>query len=83
MTRATAPAPPDPKDRDLLWAVIEAAPTGILLVDERGRIVMLNQQLEATLGYGRAELIGRGLDVLLPEPSRPVHQTHIAQFRAG
>ena len=81
MTRAAA-ARPAPKDRDLLWAVIEAAPTGIVLVDERGRIIMLNQQLEATVGYRRAELIGRGLDVLLPEPSRPVHEVHIAQFRA-
>jgi two-component system cell cycle sensor histidine kinase/response regulator CckA len=80
VTRPAA-AQPGPEDRDLLWAVIEAAPTGILLVDERGRIIMLNQQLEAALGYHRAELIGRGLDVLLPEPSRPVHQAHIAQFR--
>jgi PAS domain S-box-containing protein len=70
-------------DRELLSAIVEAAPTGMLLVDSNARIVMANQQIERTLGYVRAQLIGRPLDDLLPERSRQIHPDHIAQFRSN
>jgi two-component system sensor kinase FixL len=54
-------------------AVVEAVPSAILVVDEKGLITLANQQAEAMFGYPRAELIGQAMDRLIPEPfHRPV-----------
>lgn len=58
---------------------IEAAPTGMLMVDGEGRIVLVNQQIERLFGYGRSELIGQPIEMLVPLRFRPKH----AGFRTG
>jgi len=45
---------------------IEASPTGILMVDQDGRIVLVNAQIEKVFGYDRSELIGQPVEQLLP-----------------
>jgi two-component system sensor kinase FixL len=50
--------------------VVEAAPNGMIMVDARGRIAMVNAEVERAFGYRREELVGRPLDVLLPDPRR-------------
>jgi PAS domain S-box-containing protein len=49
---------------------IEAAPTGMLLMDMDGRVVMVNAQIENLFGYARAELLGRHIEMLVPERFR-------------
>jgi PAS domain S-box-containing protein len=49
---------------------IEAAPTGMLLTDHRGSIVLVNAQVEKLFGYPRSELLGQPMDKLLPERLR-------------
>jgi diguanylate cyclase (GGDEF)-like protein/PAS domain S-box-containing protein len=46
---------------------VESAPNGILLVDQLGHITLVNASLEQLFGYGREELIGRPIDLLVPE----------------
>jgi PAS domain S-box-containing protein len=46
---------------------IEAAPTGMLLTDLRGTIVLVNAQIEHLFGYLRSELLGRPIELLVPE----------------
>jgi PAS domain S-box-containing protein len=46
--------------------VIETAPTGMLLVDGGGIIAMVNARVEKLFGYGRDELLGRSVELLLP-----------------
>jgi PAS domain S-box-containing protein len=53
---------------------IEAAPTGMLLMDMDGRVVMVNAQIENLFGYARAELLGRHIEMLVPERFR-VHDS--------
>ncbi len=45
---------------------MEASPTGMILVDERGRIVLVNTHVELLFGYLREELVGRSVEVLVP-----------------
>jgi two-component system, cell cycle sensor histidine kinase and response regulator CckA len=71
-----------PEDRGLLWAVVEASPSGILLVDATGHIVLANQQIERIVGYSKTDLIGRPLDDLLPERARALHRDHVTHFSA-
>jgi formate hydrogenlyase transcriptional activator len=58
---------------------IEASPTGILVVDSEGRIMLVNRELERQFGYAREELVGQSVDVLVPDAQRPGH----AAYREG
>jgi PAS domain S-box-containing protein len=58
---------------------IDAAPTGMLMMDRAGLIVLVNAKIEAVFGYARDELLGRGIDMLVPERFR----THHPEFRAA
>ena len=61
-------------DDDVAWALVDAAPDGIVLADESGRILVVNRQLEAMFQYDRGELLGHSVDDLLPERFRQVHR---------
>jgi PAS domain S-box-containing protein len=53
--------------------VLEALPVGILMVDGGGDVTLVNAQAERILGYGRQELAGRPVEILLPERLRGRH----------
>jgi PAS domain S-box-containing protein/putative nucleotidyltransferase with HDIG domain len=53
---------------------IEAAPNGIIMVNERGRIVLVNSMAERYFGYAREELVGQGLEKLVPVRFRAEHE---------
>jgi len=59
--------------------VIEASPYGKLLVDANGIIQMVNPSLLNTFGYEKNELIGKSMDILLPDRYREKH----AELREG
>jgi len=58
---------------------IEAAPTGMLLMDRNGSIVLVNAQIEMLFGYPRSELLGRPIEILVPDRLR----ANIPEFRKG
>jgi PAS domain S-box-containing protein len=59
---------------------IEATPTGMLMIDARGRIVLVNAQVEQLFGYTRQELLGQSVDMLVPERLRRLHSGHRSVF---
>ncbi len=63
-------------DHSLYKLIVEASPNGLLLVDERGAIVMANPCLLAQFGYQEAELLGQSVEVLLPKPAQAIHRAH-------
>jgi two-component system sensor kinase FixL len=67
---------------DRFRLVVEASPNGIVLVNERGRIVLVNACAEKLFGYGREELIGQTFEILVPERFRAEHLAG-AQFLAA
>jgi PAS domain S-box-containing protein len=54
-------------------SLLQAAPDGILVCDQHGRIIIANEQVERMLGYTTGELIGQEVEVLVPEYIRPKH----------
>ena len=61
---------------------VEASPSGIVLVDREGRIVLVNTHVEELFGYRREELVGELVDILVPERFRAIHPAHRAKFLA-
>jgi PAS domain S-box-containing protein len=47
--------------------LLTAAPEAMLVVDQRGEIVLLNLQAEKEFGYGRDELLGQKVSSIIPE----------------
>lgn len=62
---------------------LEAAPTGMLMVDEKGTIVFVNAQIERLFGYPREALVGQPVEVLIPERFRGGHPGERGRFFAA
>ncbi|WP_435770833.1 PAS domain S-box protein [Nocardioides sp. SYSU DS0651] len=62
-------------DGKRLRLIIEAAPNAMIMVDERGRIVLVNSEAERSFGYTRDELLRMGIDELVPERARKAHRS--------
>ncbi|MBA4062757.1 MAG: PAS domain-containing sensor histidine kinase [Isosphaera sp.] len=68
---AAAPvAPPATAD---LPGLLEAVPDALVIVDQAGRIVLVNAHAERMFGYRRDELVGQAIEILVPERHRPGH----------
>jgi PAS domain S-box-containing protein len=61
--------------------MVDASPDGMILTDGDGTMLLVNAQIEAMFGYERHELIGRPVEILLPENARDVHVTHRERYR--
>jgi PAS domain S-box-containing protein len=64
-------------------ALLEAAPDAMVIADDTGTIQLVNAQTESMFGYARAELLGRNVDVLVPERIRGSHLVHRASYAAN
>lgn len=62
--------------------LLESAPDAMVIVDQGGRIFLVNAEAERMFGYGRAEMIGQPVELLLPEEMRPGHSARRAAFFA-
>src|SRR5689334_2570324 len=52
---------------------VEACPSGMLMVDNRGIITLFSAEAERLFGYKREEIIGQQVDILVPPRFRQQH----------
>ncbi len=60
--------------------LLETVPDAIVMVNNTGRIVLINSQAEALFGYNRDEIIGKPIEILLPERFRQNHVGHRTRY---
>lgn len=58
---------------DRFRSLFESSPDAIIVTDRQGKIAEVNGQVERFFGYARAELIGRAIELLVPERFRERH----------
>ncbi|MBN2390599.1 MAG: PAS domain S-box protein [Anaerolineae bacterium] len=65
---------------DAISMVLDAAPIGIVAVDNTGCIVLANRSAQGLFGYTEEELVGQPLTLLIPEESRQIHLQQHANY---
>ena len=70
----------DITEESQLQALFQAAPSGMLMVDQKRRILMVNAEIERIFGYVANELQGKEIEVLLPERYRMGHPQLVEMY---
>jgi PAS domain S-box-containing protein len=68
---------------DRLRLTVESAPSGMVLVDHGGTIVLVNRQIEEQFGYSGEEMVGHRIEMLLPPAFRDTHPADRARYAAA
>jgi PAS domain S-box-containing protein len=69
------------RSEEQLRRIIEHSSYGKLLVDEHGMIRLINAEVEKQFGYNREELLGQGLEILIPHRFRQNHSHFLHSFK--
>ena len=68
------------RSQDRLAGILDIAPEAVISIDGDHRIVLFNKGAERLFGYSPGEIMGRSIDILLPENARACHGAHIRRF---
>jgi PAS domain S-box-containing protein len=69
--------PPDLANSEPFFRnLLETAPDAMIIVDETGKITVVNEQAEKMFGYDRDQMIGETIEFLLPARYRSKHVDH-------
>jgi two-component system sensor kinase FixL len=63
-----------------LRALLDAAVDAIVVIDDRGRMTTFNAAAERLFGYAAADVVGKDVAMLMPEPYRSAHQGYVDRY---
>jgi len=74
----------EPRRADIQFReLVDLAPDGVVVCDERGQILLVNVQAERLFEYSRAEMLGQPIEMLIPERFRKRHPAHVAGYTSA
>jgi len=68
---------------ELIRSILDSAPDAMVVIDRTGIIILANQQVTELFGYDRADLVGQGVEILLPRRFHARHVMHRQQYAAS
>jgi two-component system sensor kinase FixL len=63
-----------------LQSIVDASPVAIVTADDEGRILTFSRQAELSFRREEAEVIGKNVRILMPEPDRSRHDDYINHY---
>jgi PAS domain S-box-containing protein len=80
MQPAIAAAAMEQIPREMFYHAVASCPTGMVISDHAGKIVMINFVAERMFGYAHDELVGQTIEILVPADLRAEHALQRDQF---
>lgn len=68
------------QSEERMRSVVNHVVDGIISIDERGTVTTFNPAAERIFGYAAVDVIGRNVNVLMPEPCRSEHDGYLASY---
>jgi len=69
------------RDREAhLRSILETVPDAMIVIDEHGHVQEFSTAAERLFGHAAADMIGRNVSVLMPEPHRAAHDGYIGHY---
>lgn len=65
---------------EICQLALHAAPSGIMVADDKGEIKYVNQTLADMFGYTMEELYGQPIEILLPQQFASAHRNHVRNY---
>ena len=60
--------------------LLESAPDAMIIIDDKGKIALVNRQAEDMFGYARHEMLGKPIEMLIPSRLHEAHVGHRETF---
>ncbi|MET4261784.1 two-component system sensor kinase FixL [Bradyrhizobium sp. S3.12.5] len=67
----------------LLRSILQTIPDAMIVIDGRGRMLLFSTAAERLFGWSEQDATGQNVSILMPEPDRSRHDSHIVRYRTS
>lgn len=67
---------------EYLRSILDTVPDAMITIDDHGLIQSFSSAAETMFGYKQADVLGRNVSMLMPEPDASRHDEYMARYRA-